>query len=698
MQKKKVKTNKPQKKQNMQLKILMLEDSRHEAEFIENLLRKEKIDFISKRVEFADSYVNTKVIDNDVVNAQSIFRQVTERKKAEETLRQHEAYYRALVEHGSYLKTLMSAEGLLSYVSPSITKILGFKQEECIGISLFEMIHKEEVQRMTEMMKQLIKTPGKSFYLQLRVRHKNGNYRWCEGTITNLLNDSHVDAFVLNLRDISGKNKTEDTLRDSEQFHRVITNISTIGIAWASVDKKVVNANNSMCEMLGYSIEEIKGLSFTDITHPEDQTVDQVQMEKMLAGSIDGYKIEKRYITKDKRVIWVNLNISCSRDQLGKIQYLIGIAEDISSRKQTEEALQKSEASLRTILDNIEISYLLLDKELNIVSFNNYATREFSETFGKPLAEGAFIGDYILENPKEATLEMYRRVIKGEYLQDEGNYLRKDGTTCWHSRKLSPVKDSHHAIMGMVISMRDITSTKHAELEMEKMTSDIAERNKDLEQFAYIVSHNLRAPVANIMALSDVITTYDLTENESEDMLEGLSGSVKKLDNVIMDMNQILHAKRQLNEQKETIHFSNLIDEIKTQVRPLVKKQNVKIVTDFTVDEIFTIKSYIYSIFYNLISNSIKFQKPGIVPVIEINSKKPGDKIVITFNDNGLGIDLSKKKDDVFGLYKRFHTHVEGKGVGLYMCKVQVESLGGKINLKSKPNEGTTVTIEFPTR
>ncbi len=684
----------------MQLKILMLEDSRHEAEFIEKVLRKEKIDFISKRVEFADSYVSTKVIDNDVVNAQSIFRQVTERRKAEDTLRQHEAYYRALVEHGSYLKTLISSEGKLTYVSPSVTKILGFQQEDCIGQSLLDMIHADERQRMSEMMNVLMKTPGKSFYLQLRVHHKNGSYRWCEGTITNLLNDSHVNALVLNLRDISEKNKTEDTLRDSEQFHRVITNISTIGIAWADVNKKIVNANNSMCEMLGYTNEEIKGLSFTDITHPDDISIDQDQIDRMINGDIEGFRVEKRYITKTDGFIWVNLNISCSRDQLGKIQYLIGIVEDITSRKQTEEALLKSEANLRTILDNIDISYILLDRELNIVSYNNYATREFMDALGKPLKEGAFIGEFILcEDPKEPTLDMYRKVINGQFIQNEVSCMRSDGTIRWQSRKFSPVKDGNNEIMGVVISMKDITSSKLADLEREKMTTDIVDRNKDLEQFAYIVSHNLRAPVANIIALSDTIANTSNSDSERNSMLEGLSDSVQKLDAVIMDLNQILHTKRQLNQQKEKIFLSNLIDEIKVQVRPLVKKQNVKIVTNFDAgDSLFSIKSYLYSIFYNLISNSIKFQKPGVVPVIEITAKKPGEKIVVTFKDNGLGIDLLKNKDHVFGLYKRFHTHIDGKGIGLYMCKVQVEALDGKITLKSKPNEGTTITIELPTR
>lgn len=106
-----------------------------------------------------------------------------------------------------------------------------------------------------------------------------------------------------------------------------------------------------------------------------------------------------------------------------------------------------------------------------------------------------------------------------------------------------------------------------------------------------------------------------------------------------------------------------------------------------------TVKSYLYSIFYNLILNSIKFRRPGIPPVIEISAKTRGEFIILGFKDNGLGIDLSAKEDQIFNLYKRFHHHVEGKGMGLFMVRTQVEMLGGKISLQSKINAGTTFTI-----
>ena len=120
---------------------------------------------------------------------------------------------------------------------------------------------------------------------------------------------------------------------------------------------------------------------------------------------------------------------------------------------------------------------------------------------------------------------------------------------------------------------------------------------------------------------------------------------------------------------------------------------------DFSeVDEMLTVKSYLHSIFYNLISNSLKYHQPGIPPEIEIRSHKLGNKIELLFKDNGMGIDMKAKGAQVFGLYKRFHSvSAEGKGMGLYMVKTQVESLGGKISIESGVNAGTTFKIEFET-
>src|SRR5690606_16972789 len=145
---------------------------------------------------------------------------------------------------------------------------------------------------------------------------------------------------------------------------------------------------------------------------------------------------------------------------------------------------------------------------------------------------------------------------------------------------------------------------------------------------------------------------------------------------------------------KEKIDLYDLVSGIRSSIEHVIKQAEAVITCNFgEKDSVISVKSYLYSIFYNLILNSIKFRRPGIPPEIELSTKTRTEFTIITFKDNGLGINLSEKEDQIFNLYKRFHHHVEGKGMGLFMVRTQVEMLGGKISLQSKINAGTTFTI-----
>jgi len=253
---------------------------------------------------------------------------------------------------------------------------------------------------------------------------------------------------------------------------------------------------------------------------------------------------------------------------------------------------------------------------------------------------------------------------------------------------------------------KNISELEHSQHELEArdsersvMVADIVKRNKDLEQFSYIVSHNLRSPVANMMGLAEVMKTTPLTEDEEIMIRNELFNSVTKLDNVIKDINLVLQVQNQVNEKKEIVNFTELIRDIKIAIHAQLKKEEVTLTCDFLeVEEIYGIKSYFYSIFYNLISNSIKYRRPDAAPVVAITSKKTGNHIKLIIEDNGLGVDLEKNGADIFGLYKRFHFHTEGRGIGLYMVKAQVESHGGIIEMSSEVNKGTSFNIIFEDR
>src|SRR5918993_978388 len=225
----------------------------------------------------------------------------------------------------------------------------------------------------------------------------------------------------------------------------------------------------------------------------------------------------------------------------------------------------------------------------------------------------------------------------------------------------------------------------------EKMTTDLIQRNKDLEQFTYIISHNLRAPVANIIGLSYRLQQTGLADDLRSQIGAGLSTSVNKLDEVIRDLNDILKIRQMVDESKQLIKLETFISDIHLSIEKMIEHEKAIILWNFTeAEEIVTIKGYLHSIFFNLISNSLKYRKPNETPRIKISSRKVNGKIILLFEDNGIGIDLSTAGEHVFGLYKRFHPdRSEGKGMGLYMVKTQVESMGGKISVSSKVNVGT---------
>jgi signal transduction histidine kinase len=248
----------------------------------------------------------------------------------------------------------------------------------------------------------------------------------------------------------------------------------------------------------------------------------------------------------------------------------------------------------------------------------------------------------------------------------------------------------------MVGAMSDITKNKLAEIERDAITKDLLQRNKDLEQFAYIVSHNLRAPVASILGLSALWNNTAVREAEKEYISKGVLTSVQKLDDVIKDLNYILQVKNKLNEKKEIVAFADLVNDIKVSINDVITQENIKIKCDFNeVKEMIALKSYLYSIFYNLISNSLKYKRKNVITQIEIKSHMKNNKIILDFKDNGIGIDLKKNGDKIFGLYKRFNEEQDGKGIGLFMVKTQVEALNGKIHVESQENHGTVFSVEF---
>ncbi len=231
---------------------------------------------------------------------------------------------------------------------------------------------------------------------------------------------------------------------------------------------------------------------------------------------------------------------------------------------------------------------------------------------------------------------------------------------------------------------------------LEQTNKDLIQMNADLHQFTYMASHNLNGPIASLLGLFSIVPATKL-DSELNDLLNKSMLSVQKLHNVVKDLNQIGNIENSLLRHQEEIIWKNLIDSILAQYEQEIKENKIQIqINCSNAPSIISIRSTLYSIMNNLVSNAIKFRSPERIPTIEITSRLAGDKVVLEISDNGLGMDLAQIGDKLFMMYKRFHNHVLGKGLGLFLTKSETEILGGTITVASEVNRFTTVTLAFP--
>lgn len=358
--------------------------------------------------------------------------------------------------------------------------------------------------------------------------------------------------------------------------------------------------------------------------------------------------------------------------------------------------MSNDEKYLKAIFENTEVGHLLLDKDLNVVAFNRTFFNGYARSTGINFKKNVNLRSMLTDDKKEFVESFHKNV------KENKKHIYHDISSCFNNNtyhfnlSISPIVE-YNEISGYCISALDITKRKMQELEKQIIITDLTQRNRDLEQFSYIVSHNIRAPLSSILGLADILDR-SIDEKDRQFALAGITKSAKNLDSVIKDLNDILKTRREISEIKVDVSFTELVKNIQESLRYLINESEAIINYNFDeADSISTIKSYMQNVFYNLISNSIKYAREGIPPRIDIWTEKKNDKIILNFSDNGIGIDLERHGHQLFGLYKRFNLSVEGKGIGLYMVKTQVEALNGSIKVISTLNKGTHFAITLAT-
>lgn len=547
---------------------------------------------------------------------------------------------------------------------------------------------------------------------------KNGERFPCEASSVIFTDENGQIRTSINLIDISDRRASEKEVFTRQQLLNAVINNTNEGMAVTDRHGHFVIFNDTMVELLGTEPVDSKTYDWSkkfNIYNQDGQS--RVPTNRLpIVRALHGESIKDEiYLIRNPKKGNVYLSISASpiKDETDEIIGSLVIDRDVTSQFLYQENLKKANDKLKQVMaslltSNERFRYVVKATndaiwDMDLKTYHIQWGEGYQKLFGYELGNNE--GDYrdwtnkIHPEDAERVIKSIETLIatgSGKIWEEEYRYFRSDGSIAFVYDRGYVIYDGENKPLRMVGALQDITERKNYEAERSRLMDDLIKQNKNLEQFAYIISHNLRSPVANIMGCAEMLKDEDLSAAERESFVNGLSQSITKLDDVITDLHTILQLKNDINEKKETVNLPGIYSDVKTSLANLLAQSGGEVRADFGVTEVRCIKSFIYSIFLNLISNSIKYHRDGVPPVISITTLQNGNKLLLNFKDNGMGIDLAAKGNDLFGLYKRFHSHVEGKGLGLFMVKTQIETMQGKIEVKSKPGEGTEFKIELP--
>jgi len=273
--------------------------------------------------------------------------------------------------------------------------------------------------------------------------------------------------------------------------------------------------------------------------------------------------------------------------------------------------------------------------------------------------------------------------------------LDKNGHYRWHLARAVPGQTT--SLPGLWVgTLTDIHDQKVQHTVLEQKNRELVRINNDLDSFIYTASHDLKGPVANIEGLTGQLHKRlgkQVGETEAT-LLSLLDQSALKLKLTINDLTEIAKVQKGAEEDTEMNSFADVLAEVQQDLMPMIADSGTVVNAHFEVLSIQLQRKNLRSVFYNLLTNSIKYRRPGVPPVIQVQSRKEGEYTVLSVQDNGLGI-KEQHKEKLFRMFKRFHTHVEGTGIGLYIVKRIVENYGGKIEVESQEGRGSLFRVYF---
>ncbi|MFA5269866.1 MAG: PAS domain S-box protein [Methanoregula sp.] len=666
--------------------------------------------------------------DGELSGASTIARDITGRKLAEETIRRASAYNRSLIEASLDPLVTINPDGTISDVNAATVNVTGFSRKDLIGTDFSKYF--TEPGRAKAGYEKVFRDGSVTDY-GLEIRHRDGKITpvLYNATVFKDENGGVAGVFAA-ARDITERKKAEETARRANAYNRSLIEASLDPLVTINPDGTISDVNDATVRITGVSREALIGTDFSRyFTDPAKAKAGYEQVFR--DGSVTDYELRIQH--KDGRVTPVLYNATVFKDEHGSVAGVFAAARDITERKKAEEAARQAGAYNRSLIE-ASLDPLVTINPNGTISDVNAATVNVTG-FSRDELIGTDFSKYFTE-PGRAKAG-YEKVFRDGSVTDYGLEIRHtDGRVTPVLYNATVYRDEEGKITGVFAAARDITERKRAEDallqayrelddrvkertielqeanallekeiaerkatadELRKKSEELARSNLELQQFAYIASHDLQEPLRAISGFTELL----------EKRYKGrMDDRADKYINFIIDgtkqMNQVIFDLLEYSRVQTKAHEFGLIDmnsSLKQALRNLQAsiKEKDAIITADPLPKLSADGIQITQLFQNLIGNALKFQKPETTPEIHVSAREQGDSWVFLVTDNGIGID-PQYTERIFKIFQRLHAkgEYEGTGIGLAICRRIVERHRGEITVRSEPGVGSTFSFTLP--
>ena len=627
----------------------------------------------------------------------AIIEDITERKQAEEALRESEERYRALIELGVrseeavvMLEDTDKGIGMHIFASDTWAQMTGYSREELTTMPMPDLIHPRYREEAIARHRRRMRGEVLKRLYEIAIVRKDGTEFSAEVTYApSTYHGRRVNVGFI--RDITERKKAEEEVR---KFKTIADN-SASGTSISSLDGTIVYVNETHARSHGYTSDELIGKNYS-ILYPEEQLAFLAARRQRILET--GNSIDELWHRRKDGTLFPTFSVgTLVKDDNGKPLFIAATHFDLTERKKEEEALRRSEEKLRLVFESASIGIAVTDLNGAITEANPRMVETLGFKSRTELA-GENIYEFIIRLSHTGALQMRHTLEKGikgmEYM-----LYRADGTKFPGEFTASILKDAAGSPAGFIVTLRDITERKQAEDKARELLV-LREIDRLRSELMANVSHELRTPLASIKGFTTTLLRPDVkwSEEEQRDYLQTINRETDRLTRLIsdlLDMSRIDAGALKL--EKGVCSLQQIVDAASGRLTTLTQRHQLNIALPLDLPKVQADELRIGQVLTNMTENATKFSPEG--SEILISAELAGDQVVVSVTDHGQGIasELMGKLFDRFYQAQRIADgHKGGTGLGLTICKGIVEAHGGRIWVESKPGEGSKFSFTLP--